>query len=141
MPQSLRRSAAWGVDELLERTAGQRSRDLNCVQLHFRRLPGTRLEGEHIAGMLKVRPWLEDHALEARFKAARSPCLLYLATHDFFLEDQPRDPNHEYRDLGAVSVQRVGPGPATGVTAGDSPAALGADAGWRQYIPGGWHSS
>jgi hypothetical protein len=35
-----------------------------------------RLEGEHIAGMLAVQPWLEAHALEARLKLLCSALVL-----------------------------------------------------------------
>jgi CHAT domain-containing protein len=57
------------------------------------RLPGTRAEGEQIAALLQVEPWLEAHVLEARLKEVRSPRLLHLATHGFFLKDQPHDPD------------------------------------------------
>lgn len=72
---------------------GRCSRDLDRAHLlPFTPLPGTRLEGEHIAGMLQVQPWLQDAALEAKVKAQRSPRILHLATHGFFLEDQPYNP-------------------------------------------------
>ena len=74
--------------------AGRHSRDLDrdggasC----FDRLPGTRVEGERIAALLGVSPWLEAAALEGRLKAAcRSPRILHLATHGFFLPDQKPD--------------------------------------------------
>jgi CHAT domain-containing protein len=81
---------------------GRVSRDLDRSHLHFNRLPGTRVEGKRIAEMFKVQPWLADQALEARLKACRSPRILHLATHGFFLANQPRDPNKELRDLGAM---------------------------------------
>jgi hypothetical protein len=84
---------------------GRVSRELDRNHLHFDRLPGTRVEGKRIAEMLKVRPWLADQALEARLKACCSPRILHLATHGFFLADQPRDPNKELRDLGAIGWQ------------------------------------
>ena len=68
----------------------------------LRRLPGTRVEGGRIATMLGVPPWMDVAALEGRLKTCRSPRVLHLATHGFFLADQPRDPNKERRDLGAV---------------------------------------
>jgi len=90
---------------------GRHSRDLNRERgVHFGRLPGSRAEGEHIAGMLKVQPWLEADALEARLKAYASPRILHLATHGFFLEGQKRDPNKEMRDLGALAAFSGGPG-------------------------------
>jgi tetratricopeptide (TPR) repeat protein/CHAT domain-containing protein len=81
------------------------SRDIRQCGLHFRRLPGTRAEGEQIAALLGVRPWLEFDALEGRLKEIRSPRVLHLATHGFFLEDQPHDPNKERDDLGRVGSE------------------------------------
>ncbi len=54
--------------------------------LHFDRLCGTRLEGEWIGKLLDVQPWLQEDALEARLKTSRSPRIVHLATHGFFLE-------------------------------------------------------
>jgi CHAT domain-containing protein len=65
------------------------SRDLDRGVLHFTRLPGTRLEGEAIARLLGVAPWLGSLALEGRLKSrCRSPRIVHLATHGFYLEDQ-----------------------------------------------------
>jgi CHAT domain-containing protein/tetratricopeptide (TPR) repeat protein len=73
--------------------ASRCSRDIRHSGYQFRRLPGTRQEGERVADLLGVRPWLGPDALEGRLKQARSPRVLHLATHGFFLEDQPHDPN------------------------------------------------
>jgi CHAT domain-containing protein len=51
-------------------------------------LPGTSVEGEIVGGLLRARPWLGGEALEGRLKRRRSPRILHLATHGFFLEDQ-----------------------------------------------------
>lgn len=83
------------------------SRDLDRG-LRFGRLKGTRLEGERIAALLGVKPWVDATALERRLKACRSPRILHLATHGFFLTDQKRDPNQDYRDLGAMPGQESG---------------------------------
>lgn len=83
---------------------GRRSRDLPRDQMHFDRLPGTRTEGERLAPLLGVRPWYNEAAVEGRLKKeCRSPRILHLATHGFFLEDQPHDPNVFGRDLGLLS--------------------------------------
>jgi tetratricopeptide (TPR) repeat protein len=74
---------------------GRKSRDLDPRTLHFESLPGTRVEGEQVAEMLGVRPWLGEAALEAPLKACKSPRILHLATHGFFLRDQKRDRNEE----------------------------------------------
>jgi tetratricopeptide (TPR) repeat protein len=67
-------------------TASRHSRDLVRSGYHFDRLPGTRAEGDHIADLLKIRPWMDGDASEGRLKAdCRSPRILHLATHGFFL--------------------------------------------------------
>jgi CHAT domain-containing protein/tetratricopeptide (TPR) repeat protein len=89
---------ASGLDRttLPPRPPGRQSRDLDQKALRFERLPGTSVEGERVARLLNVRPWLHGEALEGRLKARRSPRILHLATHGFFLEDQelanPRQP-------------------------------------------------
>ena len=82
--------------------AGRQSRDLDPRALHFEPLPGTRAEGEHVAEMLGVRPWLGEDALEAPLKGCHSPRILHLATHGFFLPDQKRDPNKERHGPGTL---------------------------------------
>jgi CHAT domain-containing protein/tetratricopeptide (TPR) repeat protein len=82
--------------------AGRLSRDFDRGY-HFQPLPGTRTEGERVAALLGVRPWLGADALEGRLKQqCRSPRLLHLATHGFFLKDQPHDPNRAFHDLGVT---------------------------------------
>jgi tetratricopeptide (TPR) repeat protein/CHAT domain-containing protein len=58
-------------------------------EMRFGPLKGTREEGERVAALLKVRPWLRADALDGRLKSRRSPRVLHLATHGFFLPDQP----------------------------------------------------
>jgi CHAT domain-containing protein len=79
--------------------SGRHSRTLDRTRWHFKRLPGTRVEGMRIADMLGVQPWLGSTALEGRLKGRRAPHILHLATHGFFLEDQQRDLNEDARDL------------------------------------------
>jgi CHAT domain-containing protein/tetratricopeptide (TPR) repeat protein len=88
--------------EAASTTSSRCSRDIRHSDLHFRRLPGTRAEGERVAELLGVRPWLESAALEGRLKQVRSPRVLHLATHGFFLEDQPHDPSTSSPDLGGL---------------------------------------
>jgi CHAT domain-containing protein len=88
--------------------SGRQSRDLKRADLHFGQLPATRLEGERIGKMLEVQPWLEGAALEAHLKACRSPRILHMATHGFFLEDREQESNQEFPGLGAVGWQEEG---------------------------------
>ena len=84
-----------------EAARGKRSRDLPRDRFHFDRLPGTRAEGEAVAPLLGVPPWQDVTALEGRLKQeCRSPRILHLATHGFFLQDQPHNPNQERHDPG-----------------------------------------
>jgi CHAT domain-containing protein len=103
------------------RAAGRHSRDLDRDRsaYHFDRLPGTRAEGERIAARLGVSPLLDAAALESRLKTAcRSPRILHLATHGFFLPDEQRDLNREGRgfglDVGGFSGGPDGPGRLAG---------------------------
>jgi CHAT domain-containing protein len=56
----------------------------------FGRLAGTRLEGERLGALLETRPWAGGWALAGRLREVRSPQVLHLATHAFFLPDQER---------------------------------------------------
>jgi CHAT domain-containing protein/tetratricopeptide (TPR) repeat protein len=67
---------------------GRLSRALLRNSARFERLPGTRTEGEHIAGMLGVKPLVDTSASKGQLKAIHSPRILHIATHGFFLPDQ-----------------------------------------------------
>jgi CHAT domain-containing protein/tetratricopeptide (TPR) repeat protein len=85
-------------------SALRRSRDLEAGCLHFGRLPATQAEGESIGALLGVEPWQQREALESRLKEhCRSPRILHLATHGFFLEDSPNDPSTIAHALGLYS--------------------------------------
>lgn len=89
---------------------GRQSRDLDRGRWHFGHLPGTRQEGEQIAKMLTVQPWVQQAVLETRLKASRSPRILHIATHGFFLPDQKRDLNKEQfglETIGGISESRI----------------------------------
>jgi CHAT domain-containing protein len=76
---------------------------------HFDRLPGTKVEGELIAGLLKVQPWLGAAAQEGWLKRdCRSPRILYLATHGFFLPDQNRSSGRRGPALEPLADPLVG---------------------------------
>jgi CHAT domain-containing protein/Tfp pilus assembly protein PilF len=69
------------------------------------RLPGTRIEARRIAEKLQVPPWLDGQVLEARLKQVRSPRILHLSTHGFFLTH--RGPEHKPALLGPATSRVV----------------------------------
>jgi CHAT domain-containing protein/tetratricopeptide (TPR) repeat protein len=72
----------------------------------FSRLHGSREEGETVGALLKVKPMLAGGVLEQAVKASRSPGIVHIATHGFFLPDPKRNPDEE--GLGAVGLGRKG---------------------------------
>jgi CHAT domain-containing protein len=90
---------------------GRQSRDLDRSMWHFKRLPGTLVEGKQIAAKLGVQPLLQQDVLEASLKACRAPRILHIATHGFFLPNQQHDPNEELPvpQAGSIgtSVERI----------------------------------
>jgi CHAT domain-containing protein len=96
-----------------ERTAApttRMSRDLDPSTIHFDPLAGTLDEGEGIGKLLGVSPWLAEAVLERPLKAARSPRIVHLATHGYFLPDQPREPAAGTRSFGTSAGPLRGPG-------------------------------
>jgi tetratricopeptide (TPR) repeat protein len=93
-----RRAGAEPASALTSAAPIRRSRDLERGRetCRFDRLPGTDSEGRAIADLLGVRAWLGPAALEGALKAqCRSPRIIHLATHGFFLRDQQRGPATE----------------------------------------------
>ncbi len=102
----------------------------------FRRLPDSREEGKAVADLLGVEPWLGGDALEGRLKQVRSPRVLHLATHGFFLQDQGNE-----RDAGAMDwlVAREGSGRFSGPLVQQNPLLRSglALAGAQTWLDGG----
>jgi tetratricopeptide (TPR) repeat protein/CHAT domain-containing protein len=73
----------------------RQSRDMARYASHFERLPGTRVEGEHIAGMLGVKTLEGGAATKRQVEVVRSPRILHIATHGFFMPDQERPPGRQ----------------------------------------------
>ena len=86
-------------------TATRHSRDVPRGGRRFNRLSGTAVEGERIAALLGVTPWLAANVVETPLKACRSPRILHLATHGGFLPDQPFDPNAREHRLGGPGME------------------------------------
>ncbi|HEX7312947.1 MAG TPA: CHAT domain-containing tetratricopeptide repeat protein [Pyrinomonadaceae bacterium] len=57
----------------------------------FNPLPGTRDEGRHVADVLKAELLTREGALEGSIKEWRSPSILHVATHGYFLFDRPHE--------------------------------------------------
>ena len=87
--------------------AGRRSRDLDPARIHFDPLDGTVPEGEDVGRLLRTLPWTGGAVLEARLKGTRSPRVLHLATHGFFLRDQGPGPDQEV--LSRPALEEPGP--------------------------------
>lgn len=71
-----------------EKQTWRYSRHLGDLPIQFSRLDNLAVEGDRIAKMLGVQPWLRESALESCLKSYTSPRILHLATHGFFLNDQ-----------------------------------------------------
>jgi len=76
----------------------------------FEPLPGTRKEGEQVAKKLGVQPLLQEKVLEMQLKKCRSPRILHIATHGFFLPDPERDPKESLFNIGLDGGRMRGPG-------------------------------
>lgn len=79
------------ASDLLHAGGLQNSADPADVQraiASFKRLKGMRREGKRVAGLLQVTPWLGEMARESSLRQCRSPRVLHLATHGFFLRNQ-----------------------------------------------------
>ncbi|MFQ5844021.1 MAG: CHAT domain-containing protein [Planctomycetota bacterium] len=90
------------------------SRDMGAMR--FQRLPGTAAEGRMLGELLRVEPLVRAGAAEPALKEVRSPVILHLATHGFFLDDPPR------AVLGERGLQYEGtPSPARRTAAAENP--------------------
>jgi CHAT domain-containing protein len=85
---------------LLDKTAAaptsenRRSTDRAAGAMKFNPLPGTAAEAQALKIILKLKDkqvLTKGKATETALKPARGPRLLHIATHGFFLEDQPLD--------------------------------------------------
>lgn len=62
-------------------------RELQRSGLAFAPLPGTRVEGEVVAGLLGATTCMGRAAVESTLKGCRSPRILHIATHGFYLPE------------------------------------------------------
>jgi CHAT domain-containing protein/Tfp pilus assembly protein PilF len=66
----------------------RQSRDFDPRSLNFNRLKGTREEGQAVAKLIGVTPYMDQKVLESDIKSYTSPNILHIATHGFFLPNQ-----------------------------------------------------
>ena len=59
-------------------------------EIHWAQLPGTKIEGKQIAAITGGDLLMQNNATVNQVKKARSPKILHLATHAFYLPDQKR---------------------------------------------------
>jgi CHAT domain-containing protein len=94
--------------DFIEEKKSRISRDLDRSQIHFPRLSNTRVEGELVGDILGAQTWIEDQVLETRVKECKSPRILHIATHGFFLSNQPHNLNSGAHDdySEVINLQR-----------------------------------
>ncbi len=78
----------YGIGASPEYQADQFLRSPDLVEMVFPRLPSTRSEGECVAKLLGVAPVLGSEVAERKLLSVRSPEILHIATHGFFLGDE-----------------------------------------------------
>jgi len=90
-------------------------RSVDFAQLQFSQLKGTAEEAQALGTILpNVRILTEEAASEAALKHVAGPSILHVATHGFFLPDQPQETITEARGLGLAAK-------ATSATRRESP--------------------
>lgn len=68
-------------------------RSAETDQLRWDPLPGTKKEGEFVAGLLNGRLLVEQEARSNAVQQAKAPTVLHIASHAFFLPDQEQENN------------------------------------------------
>jgi CHAT domain-containing protein len=61
-------------------------RSVNAMRRKLDRLAGSRAEGEQVARLLQVSAFFDETALKSRLLECRSPVVIHIATHGFFVE-------------------------------------------------------
>ena len=76
--------------------------------MNFNRLKGTREEGQLVADLIGVTPYMDKKVLESEIKSFTSPNILHIATHGFFLPNQKNDNNTtNITNLGKIEPKPI----------------------------------
>ena len=100
------------------RRSAENRRSNDISQLQVGALPGTAREAEAIAPLLpNAQIFTEENATENALKSVQTPRILHIATHGFFLEDQPIEVPDESRGLSFASTDGLRSLPPVSATA------------------------
>jgi CHAT domain-containing protein len=91
------------VSALQDQGDSENGKILRASGHHFPPLPGTVVEGQQVAKALDVQPLLGKEATKGNLLGCRSPLVLHLATHGFFLNK----PNPEASRLGNAAQMQA----------------------------------
>ena len=78
--------------------------------MRFAPLPGTQLEGERVAQFLGVAAYTGGQGVKSLLSQSRSPQVLHLATHGYFLEVTAQDSSSAETSLEVSQEDKLAPG-------------------------------
>ncbi|HMG73972.1 MAG TPA: CHAT domain-containing protein, partial [Pyrinomonadaceae bacterium] len=91
-------------------TANAEIRATDFTKLYYPPLAGTAAEAKSIGALLpQARVWTQGDATEAALKTVNRPRILHIATHGFFLPDQPQSIVTNGRQLLRLDAEPSGP--------------------------------
>ncbi|MGZ8842056.1 MAG: CHAT domain-containing protein, partial [Pyrinomonadaceae bacterium] len=86
-------------------TANAKAGAIDFTALYYAPLAGTAAEAKSIGALLpQARVWTQGDATEAALKTVNRPSILHIATHGFFLSDQPQTALANGRQLVQLEV-------------------------------------
>jgi CHAT domain-containing protein/endonuclease YncB( thermonuclease family) len=91
-------------------TANAEAGATDFTKLYYPPLAGTAAEAKSIGALLpQARVWTQGDATEAALKSVNRPSILHIATHGFFLSDQPQTAPANARQLVQLDAAPRGP--------------------------------
>ena len=106
-------------ESVLSERIQQRSAEID--QLVWGPLPGTKEEGEFVAGLLDGRLLVQQNARAEAVQQAKAPVVLHIASHAFFLPDQEQENQEGSGDDAMRAGLQGNRGLKASVLAGESP--------------------